>query len=213
MGFDDNVKETECPEQLTNASELIDRINTTRNGVIDWLNDFCCQLAELLYDGPRKTVHFEMPPLYITDHNGILKGKKPQKIQLPGGETFEVTTWRKAAEIILKDCRSSPERLQILADRCNMISGNSRVILSSDPENMDKPIKISDGMYFESYYDTETLFDVMQKHILKPVGYDYSSILIYTRDMEFEVGSDISEMPDENMIETEEEQPWTAISM
>ena len=45
---------------------------------------------------------------------------------------------------------------------------------------MDAPIKVCDGLFFETKYDTETLLNVLMTRVLDVVGYDYSSIKIRT---------------------------------
>ncbi len=43
---------------------------------------------------------------------------------------------------------------------------------------MDVPLKIDEGLYFEGKFDTEALLTIMIKKVLKPIGYDYSQIII-----------------------------------
>ena len=62
------------------------------------------------------------------------------------------------------------------------VAGRERVILGRTDRGMDKPLKIDDGIYFESYFDTQYLLKVMKERVLDAVGYDYSGILLYVRD-------------------------------
>ena len=43
---------------------------------------------------------------------------------------------------------------------------------------MNVPLKIDEGLYFEGKFDTEALLTIMIKKVLKPIGYDYSQIII-----------------------------------
>lgn len=47
---------------------------------------------------------------------------------------------------------------------------------------MDVPLKIDEGLYFEGKFDTEALLTIMIKKVLKPIGYDYSQIIIQYTD-------------------------------
>lgn len=40
------------------------------------------------------------------------------------------------------------------------------------------PFQSDEGLYFESKFDTEALITMMEKKVLRPVGYDFSGIII-----------------------------------
>lgn len=107
------------------------------------------------------------------------KGTKPASVCLPGGEQVPCKTWREAATIILRDCdQGMHDRLLALSGK---VAGRSRVILGDTAVGMRRPIKICDGIYFESYFDTEYLLKMMTENVLKQVGYDYRSIQVQIR--------------------------------
>lgn len=109
----------------------------------------------------------------------FFKGTKPVAVCLPDGEQVSCRTWREAAAIILRDC--DKKKHEKLLDISGKVFGRSRVILGKTDEGMNKPIKIGDGIYFESYFDTEYLLKMMKENVLEKVGYDYSSIQIQIR--------------------------------
>lgn len=59
--------------------------------------------------------------------------------------------------------------------------GHSRAILGAAPGNMDHPLKIGEGLYLESKYDTQTLLYVLVERVLPPIGYDPIGIRIVLR--------------------------------
>ena len=47
---------------------------------------------------------------------------------------------------------------------------------------MKAPVEIEDGLHFESKFDTEQLLRVLVEKVLRPVGYDCSSVLLRYRE-------------------------------
>lgn len=58
-------------------------------------------------------------------------------------------------------------------------------MLSDDPSVMNVPLKISDGLYFEGFFDTEFLFKQL-RYVLDLAGYDYSEITFQLRERKHE---------------------------
>lgn len=110
------------------------------------------------------------------------KGTKPVAVCLPNGEKISCRTWREATAIILHDCdKAKHEKLLAISGK---VAGRSRIILGKTAEGMSRPVKIGDGIYFESYFDTEYLLKMMKENVLKKVGYDYSAVKIQIRRQE-----------------------------
>lgn len=106
------------------------------------------------------------------------KGTKAVAVILPDGRDVEAKTWRAVVDTILKDCAADPVRLEHLHCLCDRVNGNFRPLLSSRKAEMKAPVEIEDGLYFESKFDTEQLLRVLVEKILRPVGYDCSSVLL-----------------------------------
>lgn len=123
----------------------------------------------------EKIYTFAMPSSYF-------KGKKPAAIVFPDGERIPVHTWRETAEAILKDCNADEEMHQRLLGISGKVMGRNRVILGTHASGMSRPLKIDNGIYFESYFDTETLLKVMKERVLDAVGYDYGGIKLGVYD-------------------------------
>jgi len=107
----------------------------------------------------------------------LFKGTKPTAIYF-GEEKVEVKTWRKTYTLILQRCVANPENHAILMGLRNRINGKDRTFLSDKPDRMNVPIKISDGLFAESYFDTEWLVRVLTTELLDAVRYDYSRISV-----------------------------------
>lgn len=125
----------------------------------------------------------------------LFKGKKPVSIVYPNGEKVIVNTWRKVAEELLQDCNSDPERHEALMQLRHKVAGRNRWLLADSPSEMNVPIKIDEGLYFEGKFDTEYLLKMLTEKVFEKVGYPYEFIEIEVRDK----GQDIApaEEPDE----------------
>ena len=77
---------------------------------------------------------------------------------------------------------ADPVRLEHLRCLCDRVNGNFRPLLSSRKAEMKAPVEIEDGLHFESKFDTEQLLRVLVEKILRPVGYDCSSVLLRYRE-------------------------------
>lgn len=133
---------------------------------------------------------FVMPPSYF-------KGKKPCLVVLPDGERFPVHTWRETAEVILRDCNADETMHQRLLDISGKVMGRNRTILGRTDVDMRSPVKIDNGIYFESYFDTESLLKVMKERVLDAVGYDYGGIKLAVYDPKLQSEATVISVPDD----------------
>lgn len=136
-------------------------------------------------------------PMSMNPH--YFKGKKPASITFPDGTTQEVRTWKQAVSHIMKHCNADPEMHEKLMALRDIVSGRSRGILASSPEGMDRPVKVDEGLYLESYFDTETLLRVVTNHVLNTVGYDYSNIKVTLREMDLGILPTMQKEVDDQM--------------
>lgn len=136
-----------------------------------------------------------------------LKGEKPAAITFADGRTEQTTTWRKLVSAVLKDCGSIPECRDRLVAVKNIVAGRKRVVLSDDPSEMNVPLKIADGLYFEGFFDTEFLFKQL-RYVLDLAGYDYSGITFQLRERKQEQTEE-----QESVGELEEETSGPTMSM
>lgn len=111
---------------------------------------------------------------------GFFKGKRPIAVILPDGNEIPAKTWKGIVLTILSHCIVDHKRYTKLMELRGSISGKERCIIGSVPFEMDAPVKICDGLFFETKYDTETLLNVLMTRVLDAVGYDYSTIKIRT---------------------------------
>ncbi len=106
------------------------------------------------------------------------KGTKPVAVVLPSGERVETSTWKKAAAAILRDCNSDPQRHDLLMELRGQVPGNFRQLLSETPDGMSAPLKINEGLYLESKFDTQALLENLTQKILRRVGYDCGGVAV-----------------------------------
>ena len=116
------------------------------------------------------------------------KGMKPVAVVLPDGSMVETSTWKKAAAAILRDCDADPGRHERLMEMRGRVNGNFRRLLAEDPSGMDAPLKITEGLYLESKFDTQALLDNLTQKILCRVGYDCGGIAVLYRSPQQEMG-------------------------
>ena len=119
--------------------------------------------------------------LSLKNDLSVFKGTKPFSVTLPDGQTVHVNTWRKVASLLLEDCNRHEERHNRLHRLCNKAAGRLRPILSNNPNEMDVPLPIDEGLYFEGKFDTEFLLKMLTERVLKPVGYPCDDIAITVR--------------------------------
>ena len=117
----------------------------------------------------------------IVTHSAFFKGKKPAATVFPNGRTISTSTWKKVVQAVLDEALRDESRRQLLLSLRGRVMGRERVILDADPDNMDQPLKIGDGLYLESKYDTESLLYVLKERVLPPTGYDPIGIRITLR--------------------------------
>jgi len=117
----------------------------------------------------------------ITVNSAIFKGKKPTAV-LFGDERIEVSKWKTVIGEIMKRCNEDSEKHVSLMNLRGKISGRERVILAKNDDKMRSPMKISENLYIETHYDTETLLRTIMTRILDVVEYDYSSVKVAVRN-------------------------------
>ena len=157
-------------EQQTVLAEM-ERCRAQLHQLIDdrldafMLQIICGDLSEYIQD---KTVR----AIPLISASARCKGMKPVSVVLPDGSTVETTTWKKAAAAILRDCDANSRCHEQLMEMRGRVYGNFRRLLAENPDGMDAPLKITEGLYLESKFDTQALLDNLTQKILCRVGYD-----------------------------------------
>lgn len=105
------------------------------------------------------------------------KGKRPLAVILHGTE-ITTPTWKKAVSAILEDCDADPHLHEQLLALRGRVNGNFRPLLSGRPDGMAAPLKISEGLYWESKFDTEALLYNLTEKLLNVIGYDCQRVVI-----------------------------------
>lgn len=162
--------------------DMIKNIREKQNEIIMIVNtlfdELIKEVSNVQIEQNEKMNDFEtILPLSNTK---IFKGKKP--IAVIFGENRIITpTWKIVVETILKDVlkeENMKEKLYSLSDK---VLGRKRTRLSKSSEEMRKPLKLSDNLYLETHYDTETLMNLLLQ-ILNDISYDYNDIKVAIRN-------------------------------
>lgn len=119
-------------------------------------------------------ISLELP---LSSNSKVFKGKKPKAVIINNQE-YTTSTWRKLVQAILKEVIKDEEKYQTLKNLIGRINGRYRAILSSNPDILNRPIPITDNIFIEGYYDTETMLNILKEHILQSINYDYSDVYI-----------------------------------
>ena len=120
----------------------------------------------------------ESPTLPLHTDPSAFKGKKPEAVLFPNGQSVRTPTWKAAVLAIMQDCNADPAKHTYLMELRGKVMGRQRNILATSPE---KPLEIDKELYMESYYDTASLLYVLKNRVLDEVGYNYSGICVQLR--------------------------------
>ena len=156
----------------SNTAIALEIIEEHRRRLIDYINATIDSLENILVgtSGKEGFTH----PLELSQNPKVFIGTKPRKMHI-GDNIIDVTHWKDIVEYLLKDCcKTKNEAMKKL---CGTFAGRKRLILSAEPEKLDKPLKIADNIYFESYFGTEYLLTMLFK-ILDLSEYDYHAVTV-----------------------------------
>lgn len=161
-------------EQITVLAE-IERIRRECRQLVD--SKFDALTSRVLEEGGAELKENERV-LTLAAMPSAFKGKKPVSLILPGGAEVNTPSWKKAVTAILQDCNSDPRRHKWMLELRGRVFGNFRPLLAKTPEGMGAPLKIDEGLYWESKFDTEAMLRNLTDKLLSKVGYDYQGVVV-----------------------------------
>lgn len=161
-------------EQITVLAE-IERIRRECRQLVD--SKFDALTSRVLEEGGAELKEDERV-LTLAAMPSAFKGKKPVSLILPGGAEVNTPSWKKAVTAILQDCNSDPRRHKWMLELRGRVFGNFRPLLAKTPEWMGEPLKIDEGLYWESKFDTEAMLRNLTDKLLSKVGYDYQGVVV-----------------------------------
>ncbi len=150
---------------IQNLQHLRDNLLTILNVSVD---SVIRQLEEMT---PQEPMEFS-----LSMPSSFFKGKKPTAVIFPDGRETAVSNWKQTVSTIFDDAAKDNTILDQLYHMRNRVYGRSRLLLGDSPSAMNQPLKIVEGLFFESKFDTESLLNVLAKRIFKPTGYDFGAI-------------------------------------
>lgn len=147
--------------------ELIVMINATFESIIK-------EVSQLNMTSSKKPSEYEL--IYpITNITGF-KGTKVIAC-IMGNKRTITPTWKSVVKLILEDALQDDVMKKKLYDLRDKLLGRSRTRFSATSEDMRSPVKLTEDLYIETHYDTETLMRLLL-NILDAISYDYSKINI-----------------------------------
>jgi hypothetical protein len=161
------------------TTEFLDAVEEMREQLIALINKRTDEVRDAVISGNAEGTgqsRIEAGRTYpLSGDTHPFKGMKPTVLAI-GGEDIAVKTWRQVyAEILTRCDAECHDRLMALR---HLVAGTKRVILSDNPNGMYTPVKVTDGLYAEAHYDSDTLFSILKRLILVPAGFDYSGISV-----------------------------------
>ena len=118
--------------------------------------------------------------IYPLTNTAGFKGKKVIGVII-GEERKIAPTWKKVVEIILKKAIQDKKTEDKLANLCDKLLGRKRTRISSTDKDMKSPLKISENIYIETHYDTESLMKLLIQ-VLNEISYEYNNIKIVIKN-------------------------------
>lgn len=111
-----------------------------------------------------------------------VQGRKPTRLTFPDGQEIQTESWADVIQKLFKDCCKNPEHLSKLEEMDGQfISSAGNIFLSSDPDQMVRPIAISDRLYLDSNGNNETAIRKTTQ-ILDAVGYDCANATLQIKE-------------------------------
>lgn len=115
----------------------------------------------------------------LTNASGF-KGKKPIGVIIDN-QTYECLTWKSVVQTILQNVIEDKIMRKRLLALCDIVMGRKRKRISASSDNMKSPLKITENLYIESHYDTESLINFLIG-TLEDIGYNYSLIQVKVKN-------------------------------
>ena len=157
--------EQELTEQQRTALSQLEMLRSELHSMVDARVDGSIQ--RIL----TSSVLEESPTLPLHTDPSVFKGKKPEAVLFPNGQSVRTPTWKAAMLAILQDCNADPAMHTYLMELRGKVMGRQRTILAASPEKMHAPLEIDKGLYMESYDDTASLLYLLKDPVLAEVYY------------------------------------------
>ena len=162
--------------------EIIDEIRKQQDDLIVMINsvfDSLVQKVSNLSEGEVMDSYSYETVYPLTNTSGF-KGKKVIAVII-NDKRIVVPTWKVLAMEIFKSVLEKDIFNQRLYDLRDKVLGRKRKRLSDSDDDMRSPVKLSNNLYLETHYDTETLMKLVLQ-VLKEISFDYSDIKVVIKN-------------------------------
>lgn len=122
----------------------------------------------------------EYESIYPITNTAGFRGKKPIAV-LFKDERIIAPTWKSVVKVILQEIIKDSKMKNKLKALSDKLLGRVRKRLSTNSDGMRSPVKICEGLYIETHYDTEMLMNLLLQ-ILNEIDYDYNNIKIVIKN-------------------------------
>ena len=155
---------------------LINEIRENQNQLILMINTTFDELVKKVEKMQRGEENDEMEYeiTYPITNTSVFKGKKPIAVKIQNKRVI-TPTWKKVVETILKEVLEDEQMKNKIFGLRDVLLGRVRTRVSKKKNQMRSPLKLCDELYIETYYDTETLMNLLLE-ILDSISYDYNNI-------------------------------------
>ena len=151
--------------------ELIVMINSTFEAIIK-------EVSQLSNNTINDNNDFELI-FPLTNASGF-KSKKVIAVII-NDKRYKAPTWKSVVQLILNDAIKNSLKLKKLYALRDKLLGRKRTRLSMTSDEMRSPLKITENLYIETHYDTESLMKLLIE-ILDEIAYDYSLVKIVIKN-------------------------------
>ena len=151
--------------------ELIVMINSTFEAIIK-------EVSQLSNNTINDNNDFELI-FPLTNASGF-KSKKVIAVII-NDKRYKAPTWKSVVQLILNDAIKNSLKLKKLYALRDKLLGRKRTRLSMASDEMRSPLKITENLYIETHYDTESLMKLLIE-ILDEIAYDYSLVKIVIKN-------------------------------
>jgi hypothetical protein len=171
------ILEKEVDTMQTQTEAALYAIEELRASLISSLNQRLDALKQKVLNGSIDTDAAGEYTYPLSTTPSVFKGTKPIAVVF-GEERVDVKTWRGLCIELLNRAYAVPQSRDAMMFLRNKVAGRKRLVISDKPDGMSVPVRLSDELYVEVYFDTEQLLKTLLFQVLEPADYDYSNIYV-----------------------------------
>lgn len=165
-----------------NNIEITNYINYKRNEIINVVSKMFNELIQDIkeIENGKKIPNAVFEKKVLLCNYSLLKGEKPLAVIIDGKRII-THTWIEVTKNIMSEVVNDLVMKERLLSLNNIMLGQKRNRLSSNNDEMRRPIEVCEGLFLETHYDTEALCKFITE-ILDKINYNYNNIEIIIKN-------------------------------